>query len=372
MKTKLLRIFIFFLIILIIPIFTFFGKKETVSYNENKTLAEFPTLSFDSWKNRSFMTGLADYFSDHFVLREDFIKLKNSIEKAIGKSEINGVFEYNGNLIQTFKDIDYKLTDRNIASLNKLKERYNSTPFYFVPVVTAQQKYAEFLPEYLDLDNEKEYVDYCFNKLCGIEKIDVSSEICEVDYPFYKTDHHWTTDAAYEAYGKLGDYLGFNAMDKEYFQIETVSDSFKGTLYSKTLNEKILSDSIVAYKSKSNFTLKIKDDEYDSLCFDKFLNEKDKYSYFLSGNHGICVIENNGISPDKELLVIKDSYANCLIPFLAEHYSKITLVDPRYCSHTQIKEINPSSYSSVLILFNVSGFSQEQSFSLIEFMGDKQ
>ena len=111
MKTKVLRVILFFLIILLIPAFTFLSKKETVSYNENKTLAEFPKLTFESWKNRSFMTGLSDYFSDHFVFREEFIKLKNSIENVIGKNEINGVFEYNGNLIQTFKEIDYRITD---------------------------------------------------------------------------------------------------------------------------------------------------------------------------------------------------------------------------------------------------------------------
>lgn len=371
MKTKVLRVILFFLIIIIIPAFTLFGEKETVSYNENKTLAEFPKLSFESWKNRSFMNGLADYFSDHFVLRENFIKIKNSIETVIGKNEINGVFEYDGNLIQTFKNIDYNLTDRSLASLNKLKAKNPDTPFYFMPVVTAQEKFADKLPGYLNLESESEYINYCFNKLENIVSIDVSREICGLDYPFYRTDHHWTTDAAYQAYVKSSEILGFSPLNKEVFRIETITDEFKGTLYSKTLNEKITLDSITAYKSDSILTLTIEDEKYNSFYFESFLSEKDKYSYFLSGNHGICTVENQSINEKKELLIIKDSYANCFVPFLAEHYSKITLVDPRYCSHTQIREIKPSEYCGVLVLFNVSGFSQEQNFALIEFMGGK-
>ncbi|MBQ2847936.1 MAG: hypothetical protein IJE74_06750 [Clostridia bacterium] len=372
MKTKVIRITVFFVVILIIPIFTLFGEKETVSYNENKILAEFPELSLENWKSRSFMNGMSDYFSDHFILRESFIKVKNSIEKALGKTEINGVIENDGYLIQTFKGINYTLTDRNIASLNKLKAKNPDTPFYFMPIVTAQEKFKEKLPSYLDVTSESEYTEYCFEKLNGIEKIDVSREICSIDYAFYRTDHHWTTDAAYEAYLKLSDTLGIVPFSKNTIQISTVSDNFKGTLYSKTLNEKIKPDIIKVYKSDTNFRLIIKDKEYNGLYFNEFLNEKDKYSYFLSGNHGICTVKNDDSEVKKKLLIIKDSYANCIIPFIAEHFSEITVVDPRYCSHTQIKEINPSEYNATLILFNVSGFSSEQNFPIIEFMGEKQ
>ena len=370
MKTKVLRVILFFLVIIIIPAFTFLGKKETISYNENKTLAEFPRLTAESWKNRSFMTGMSDYFSDHFVLRENFIKLKNKIEIIIGKNEINGVFEYNGNLIQTFKDIDYKLTDRNLASLNKLKNKYNNIPFYFMPVVTSQEKFKDNLPEYLNLESETEYINYCFSKLENIEEIDVSGDIFDIDYSFYRTDHHWTTPAAYRAYLAVCESLGITPIENVNFI--TISNDFKGTLYSKTLNEKILSDSIEVYDTETKYKFKVKDEEYDTIYFDKFIGEKDKYSYFLSGNHGICTIENLSITSSKKMLIIKDSYANCFVPFIAEHYSSVTLVDPRYSTHNQIRNINPSEYDAVLVLFNVSGFSQEQSFSLVEFMGDNK
>lgn len=369
MKTKFLRVILFFLVIIIIPAFTLFGEKETVSYNENKTLAEFPEFSFASYKNRSFMNGMSDFFSDHFVLRESFIKLKNSIENAIGKTEINGVVEINSNLVQTFRDVDYTMTDRNLASLNKLKAKNPDIPFYFMPVITAQELMKDSLPRYLDVEDEAGYIDYCFGMLENIETIDVSDKIAKNGYAFYRTDHHWTPESAYTAYKSLGSILGFTPAEYSKFRIEKISDEFKGTLYSKTLNEDIAPDSIIAFHTDTDFTFTVKDKVYDSLYFDEFVSQKDKYSYFLGGNHGICTVENkNG---EGELLIIKDSYANCMIPFLAEHYAKITIIDPRYCSYSQIQSISPSGYDGVLVLFNVSGFSQEQNFALIEFMGGK-
>ncbi len=371
MKTKVLRVILFFLVILIIPAFTLFSEKETVSYNENKTLAEFPKLTIESWKNRSFMNGMADFFSDHFVLRESFIKAKNAIENVIGKNEINGVVEINGYLVQTFRDIDCKLTDRNIAALNKLKAKNPDTDFYFMPVATAQEIFKNDIPRYLDVDSESEYISYCFEKLNNIEAVDVTDEIKKNDYAFYRTDHHWTTESAYSAYRALGSILGYIPLEQGEFISENVTEDFKGTLYSKTLNENIAADTITAYRTNTEFTLTFKDEVYNSLYFDEFLTKKDKYSYFLGGNHGICKIENKSLENGKKMLIIKDSYANCIVPFLSEHYSEITLVDPRYCSHTQIKTINATEYDDVLVLFNVSGFSNEQNFALTEFIGGK-
>lgn len=371
MKTKVLRVILFFLVIIIIPCFTLFGEKETVSYNENKTLAEFPKLTVDSWKNRSFMNGMADFFSDHFVLRENFIKFKNSIDKAIGKDEINGVFEINGYLVQTFRDYDIKLTERNISSLNKLKSKNPDLNFYFIPVITAQEKFKNDLPAYLDVDSESEYISYCFDKLSNITPVDVSDAILQNDYAFYRTDHHWTTESSYSAYKSLGETLGYTPLNEEEFKVVDVTENFKGTLYSKTLNEDIEADILTAYISDTELSLTVNDETFDSLYFDDFLNEKDKYSYFLGGNHGICKINNKSLENGRKMLIIKDSYANCLVPFLAEHYSEIALVDPRYCSHNQLRTVDTSEYDDVLVLFNIQGFSAEQNFALIEFMGGK-
>ncbi len=52
----------------------------------------------------------------------------------------------------------------------------------------------------------------------------------------------------------------------------------------------------------------------------------DKYAMFLHGNNGLSRIEGNGSG---RILVIKDSYANCFVPYLTANYADIDVVDFR-------------------------------------------
>ena len=66
-----------------------------------------------------------------------------------------------------------------------------------------------------------------------------------------------------------------------------------------------------------------------SLYAPAYLEGKDKYSYFLNGNKPLTVIRRQrdsweeGQSGLGRLLLFKDSYAHCLIPFLVPHFQEI-------------------------------------------------
>ena len=78
---------------------------------------------------------------------------------------------------------------------------------------------------------------------------------------------------------------------------------------------------------------------------------------FLHGNNGYSTIEGNGTG---SILVIKDSYANCFIPFLTANYAKIGVVDLR-----NFKSIDPDAlmeqegYNQVLLLYNFQSFKSD-------------
>ena len=57
------------------------------------------------------------------------------------------------------------------------------------------------------------------------------------------------------------------------------------------------------------------------------LETRDKYALFFGGNHAQIKI-STPTETDNTLLVLKDSYANSFIPFLAQHYRKIIMIDP--------------------------------------------
>ena len=69
------------------------------------------------------------------------------------------------------------------------------------------------------------------------------------------------------------------------------------------------------------------------------------------------------------LLVIKDSYAHSLIPFLAKNYSHITVLDLRYINgDIETLGVNIGDYKNVLFMYNVITFSQDTNVKKLNFI----
>jgi hypothetical protein len=69
------------------------------------------------------------------------------------------------------------------------------------------------------------------------------------------------------------------------------------------------------------------------------LSKKDKYLVFFGDNYGETIIETN-CKNGKTLLVVKDSFANSIVPLLTMHYEKIIMIDQRY--------YNPKGFSPLI------------------------
>ena len=79
------------------------------------------------------------------------------------------------------------------------------------------------------------------------------------------------------------------------------------------------------------------------------LETSDKYSVFLDGTHNLTTITKNNVSRET-LVIAKDSFANCLMPFLAREYD-IVAVDLK--SNLNISAISEEyNADAVLIVYN--------------------
>ena len=68
---------------------------------------------------------------------------------------------------------------------------------------------------------------------------------------------------------------------------------------------------------------------------------------------------------DKTLLVLKDSYANCYLPFLAASYRKIVVVDPRYYYGDLEELIQAEEIEEVLYLYNANTFFSDTALQMV-------
>ena len=93
----------------------------------------------------------------------------------------------------------------------------------------------------------------------------------------------------------------------------------------------------------------------DTLYAPAYLETKDKYSYFLNNIHPMIEITNEDTDSEEVLVLIKDSYANCIVPFLVNHYQKIYVVDTRYYKSSVSAFINDNAeVTDVLVLYNMN------------------
>lgn len=65
----------------------------------------------------------------------------------------------------------------------------------------------------------------------------------------------------------------------------------------------------------------------------------------------------------KNLLIFKDSYANCFVQFLLPYYQNIIMVDPRYYYENVDSLVESYGITDILFLYNVNTFVTDNSLA---------
>lgn len=356
----------------IVIIFNILKVDETFSEEENRALATMPKFTIKSFLSGDFTKEYTDYVEDNFAGKKGFVSIKSNLEKLEGKDESNSIFiGKDGQLFEKFIEASQEETDAKIAAINSFYERYSNLNMSFILTPTATKVLEEKLPKYAPNDDELAYINKVFSGLndniITINPYEALNQNKD-DYLFYKTDHHWTSKGAYIAYTVMCEKLGLTPKSIDDFDIVNVTNSFYGSLSSKIGTKGKVSDSIDVYIPKeSDFVVNYVSEQIKSTSlFDsEYLDKKDKYCVFSGGNHALINIKTLG-DPNKKLLIIKDSYANCFLPFLTSHYGEINVVDLRYYYDDLDKLIENKEITDVLFLYNSNTFNSDDSILNIE------
>ncbi|WP_281942412.1 DHHW family protein [Paenibacillus tyrfis] len=347
-----------------------FKPSKSFSEAENRSLEQLPPLSLHSLVSGKFTSGFEKYISDQFMARDFWIGVKSDADRAMGKKESNGVYlGKDGYLIQKFTppaDGDMEMKVNAIHSLAKAAPGLRT---FVMLVPTAASVLADKLPDYAPAGEELAYLDQVGRSLHrDIRFVDVYPALRaqQERSVYYKTDHHWTTRGAFYAYQELSKRMGLTPKKEEDFTIRTVTDEFYGSLYSKSGFRHVEPDSIELYMPKAGGSCTVEYVEEgrtsDSMYAMDNLGKKDKYTVFFDGNHSLIRI-TTGLRNGTKLLVIKDSYANSLIPFLTPHFSEIYVVDPRYYEKDLKALIQERHIRDVLLLYNANTFFEDPSLN---------
>ena len=188
------------------------------------------------------------------------------------------------------------------------------------------------------------------------------------DQVFYRTDHHWTTLGAFYGANALLETWGIEPLRVEDFTPETASDSFNGTLYSQSGIHWLRPDSIEFWSKEDGLTVtswRTGKPEPASLYDRSYLDVKDKYSAFLGGNQPLCVIKNENLPEGEKVLVIRDSYADSLAPFLAQRFAEVHLLDLRYYRASAAQYAEKHGMDRIAVLYSAQNFISDRNLVLL-------
>ena len=363
MKNKALCIIALSSIFLLAAGLLFLPKKE-YSAQENRYLESFPEFTLETVLDGSFMQDFETYLSDHFPFREMFMTIQSRYQRFLGRNQVGEIYiGRDGYYIEEYQKPQN--TERIVSVFSGLEKKVTSANVTFMLVPTAVTVYADKLPKNARNANQTEELNEIYRNLQSI-KVDVTTALLEKkeEYPlYYKLDHHWTSYGAYVAYEEYCKAKGITPIPIESFQTEVVSDNFQGTIYSKLNDSYAGADEITVFlldNSEVTVTYLDTGEVADSPYAPKYLETKDQYSYFLNNIHPMIEINNPKALSEDGLVLIKDSYANCLVPFLMNHYQKIYVVDPRYYKSSISKFINENmEITDVLVLYNMNTIDED-------------
>ena len=349
--------------------------RRSFSENEKRVLSEAPQIDAAGIADGSVFRSIESYLSDHFPGRELWVGTNAYLVNVEGRGATEDIVRgTDGWLFTAPVSDDRETLWDNMQAITTFAEK-QSVPVSMMAVPSAGAVVSDKLPAlhlpYPDADLLEEARRIAGNTL---HWVDLYTDFCSAEQPerlYYRTDHHWTSEGAYRAYCLLMEELGQSSVPRDDFTVEQIS-GFYGTSYSKSGLWLTEPDTLELWTDPAmQAVTTVYDANRDSVTqegvfFREYLKAADKYPVFLSGNHARVHIETNADS-GKRLLVIKDSYAHALAPFLAEEYSTIDLIDLRYFKQQTISswlEENPAD--EILLVYGLSSLAEDKNLQWLE------
>ncbi len=327
--------------------------KQDMSELERRKLSDAPKLSVNELFSGNFGKAAETYLSDHFPARSTWVGIYAYTERLSGRTDQNGIYlGANDRLYVAPTTVDESVIDHNCAALTDFVDKTGLHASYMiVPSVGALD--PEGLPTLHAPYRDDEILAHIDEQLSGFTKI---KPILTASH-FYRTDHHWTSEGAYQAYLACADILGFAPLESSAFTKESIED-FYGTSYAKAGFWSIAPDTMELWHSNTTLSVEIQDSvmpvpiTYNSVFFRDALDTMDKYTVYLDGNHARVRLINE--TQQGKLLVVKDSFAHTLVPFLAEHYGQIDMIDLRHFRRMPVSEFAAQEgYTDVLFVYGI-------------------
>lgn len=335
-------------------------------------LAVLPARSFSELENRplaaasdvrllsdTFAQDWEKYASDHFPGRDAFVRLHASLEVLTGKVLQDGVFNTPGGvLIEVPVDEVTRTAERNMETLSEIQSALK-LPMSVVLIPTSAAIMPDSLPALYSAADQQSVIGM-LHTLCP-EAAPVSAGLVEsrASDLYYRTDHHLTARGAWIVYERLCEHLHLTPQAAPRTSVE----GFLGSYYARIPGFHIRPETFTA-DLPAHITLTLDGVPQPSLLNEAALQGRSKYAALLSETYGHAVL--TGGEGEGALLVLSDSYANAIVPLLAQHFRRVDVIDPRYFVGVLSDTAEASGSTRILALFGLNTISNNRGLALLD------
>lgn len=347
----------------------------------------------------------------HYILLQNkgtYINFNGMISDFLGQVEMNGCLKLENNHLM-FYDSDTLTSDilgipndvidsslnqiyRNIDNLCKMQESKGKHFLYVVPP-TQISKYEDLMPDgytdYYNLFTDK-LVEYLQES--NIQYIDLREELYmdQISHAdaFFMTDHHWTIQTGFWAYGKIMEKLermgAVSELDHSFihpdnFEFHKYEQCFLGSCGKRTGIFYAGLDDFYTIIPKFNTEISInvssknisQTGSYEEICLSKPITlgkdyfSENPYGLWGWGDQPITQWRNSNAPENKKFILIGDSFGNIPFSLMSLYISTCDELDMRYYEddfNTYYNKFAPDT----IILMNVdfSCIDEENLFSL--------
>ena len=332
--------------------------KQDFSPTERRYLAKPPAFSLESG---TFSQNVESYVNDHFPLRKAFLRVDAARRQLSGQGIFDPVWRLSGGqLAEAPVQLAASRFENNLKRLEGFAQAAGLPAVLLVPpsagAVSNQTGYYAY-PDAQALAQIREAAP----SLRLVPLLEGFSG--EGNSLYYSTDPHWNAQGAFRAYQAAGPVLGFEPLPAAQFQ-KTDSPGFYGTNYARSALWERKPDVLSLWDAGLALSLRFdkQEESHDSLFFTIHLKGADQYPVFLDGNHGLTQINNQDKKQGPRLLIIKDSFANSLVPLLLPHYQAITLIDLRAWRGQPGEILKLDQFDSILYVYSLASLAQDSNF----------
>ena len=335
------------------------------SPNENRYLQQAPRLTTDRLFSGKFTEEAEKYESDQIALRDVWMGSASWLQRLAGKQDMGGVYlgrdgYYFARLTEDeFPQSQY---EKNLRSVRAFFDTCDGVDCRILMAPSPSTVLPDLLPANAPMYDAGLRHDQLAQAVGEDRVIDVREALAALDQPYYRTDHHWTTEGAgiaYEAWCAATDH------PVRQMPLTAVTDTFRGTLYSKVLLPDSARDTISLAEGVRIRSVDCDGTVTDSLYDRSKLAEKDQYAVFFGGNWAKVTIDT-GVENGRRLLLVKDSFANAFVPFLTEDYETITMLDLRFFSESVEELMAQEGITDALVLYELSNFAADRNLFKLE------